>query len=660
MQHQILLKTTAFICVAVFLSACGGGGSGGSASTSSSTLSGVAATGAPFDGATVIITDATGATVGTATTNADGSYEIKFDPSQFTAPFVATVTGNIGGGTESLVSVIPSGSLNTGATTANITPITHAIASRISSTGNPLALVDDIANQKTNITNTNVLNAEASFRNLLADHLTSVGLPSSFNLINSTFTASFDKLLDNIKLDTSPTGQITMTSAAGQAVDDLSAATTAPSAGSTLIIPSGSLPSAANKALIPTLPGGSSVIGIDVLETVRINLNRCYALLVSARTSSTECNSMISPTYKNDGRNKAAEFGSSSPLNLSDTGNTGMTFMPPEILRQLSTTVGSERLLVRITGMRRADLTDGTAGTTRELVSVAENSPNGWILVGNQRDFYTFVNAAASKRIIANNTANNRYETGINLHIQDNSAIANVNVTGPGLPPSGIDLKRRNGCDFLSIAPVGGAPNNCAGYYRINSVKVNGGAFVPTTSTHLFASDATRKGRFYTDDEILTEIPANSLYKFVITKTDNTTVTYWNRLRSRPLQTAELAQVKYVDFKPETVALMKTGTIYSGGVAPTIAWTTPFNTARPFLVTFFHPQGTDQRNVPFFVASTQVQCSGNNACVAGSSGNYNGTVDDTLGDPSTDGQQYLFQLISRNRFDLQIFTQLSR
>jgi hypothetical protein len=659
MQHQTLLKTTAFICVAVFLSACGGGG--GSSSTSSSTLSGVAATGAPFDGATVIVTDATGATVGTATTNADGSYEIKFDPSKFTAPFVATVTGNIGGGTESLVSVIPSGSLNAGTTTANITPITHAIASRISGTGNPLALVDDIANQKTNITNTNVLNVESSFRNLLADHLTSVGLPSSFNLINSTFTANFDKLLDNIKLDTSPTGQITMTSAAGQAVDDLSAATTAPSAGSTLIIPSGSLPSTANKALIPTLPGGSSVIGIDVLETVRINLNSCYALLVSARTSSTECNSMISPTYKNDGRNKLVEFGPSSPLNLSDTGNTGMTFMKPEILRQLSTTVGSERLLVRITGMRRADLTDGTAGTTRELVSVAENSANGWKLVGNQRDFNTFINAAASKRITANNTADNRYETGLNIYLQGNSGMSKAVVKGPGLPISGITLFNRAQCDFLSISPDGiNPPTNCAGYYRLNAKKVNGTAFTPTGSTaYLFASDATRKGRFFTDEEIRTEIPPNSLYEFVITKTDNTTVTYWNRLRSQPLQTADLARVNYVDFKPETVALMRAGTIYSGGVKPTVAWTTPINTARPFKVTFFHPQGTDEKNVPFFVSSTEVPCSGNAACLAGSGGDYNNTVDDALVNP-TDGQQFMFQLISRNRFDLQLFTQLSR
>jgi hypothetical protein len=665
MRHKTLLKTTALICVATILSACGGGGGGSSTSTavpSSSTLGGVAATGAPFDGATVIVTDSTGATVGSTTTNPDGSYEIKFDPSQFTAPFVATVTGNIGESTESLVSVIPSGSLTAeNVITANITPITNAIASRISSTGNPLSLVDDIANQKTNITSANVLNVETSFRDLLVNHLTSVGLPSSFNLISSTFTSSFDKLLDNIQFDTSPTGQITATSAAGQAVDDLSASTSSPAAGSTLILPSGSLPSAADKALLPTLPSGSVVVGIDVLEAIRTNLNSCYALPVSARTSSTECNSTISSIYKNDGRSKAVEFGSSSPLNLSDTGNTGMTFMKPQILRQLSTTLGRERLVVRITGTRRADLTDGTAGTTRELVSVAENSPSGWKLVGNQRDFNTFINAAASKRIIANNTANNRYETGLNIYLQGNSGMSKAVVTGPGLPVSGITLFNRSECDFLSISPDGiNAPTNCAGYYRLNAVRVNGTAFTITGSTaYLFASDSTRKGRFFTDQEIRTEIPPNSLYKFVITKTDNTTVTYWNRLRSQPLQTADLARVNYVDFKPETVALMKTGTIYSGGVGPTVAWTTPSNTARPFKVTFFHPQGTDERNVPFSVASAQIKCSGNNAC-SGSTGEYNSTVDDALGNSATDGQQFMFQLISRNRFDLQLFTQLSR
>lgn len=161
----MILRASACFSVAVYLTACGGGGGSSSSSTTtpaSTTLSGTAAIGAPFDGGTVVLTDSTGATVGTTTTKSDGSYELKFETSKFTAPFVATVTGNIGGASESLVSVVPTVPSTGGNLTANITPITHAIASRISSTGNPLSLVDNITTEKTNITSANVLSKETS------------------------------------------------------------------------------------------------------------------------------------------------------------------------------------------------------------------------------------------------------------------------------------------------------------------------------------------------------------------------------------------------------------------------------------------------------------------------------------------------------------------
>jgi hypothetical protein len=452
-----------------------------------------------------------------------------------------------------------------------------------------------------------------------------------------------------------------MSSAAGQAVDDLGASNSSPATGSTLVIPNGVLPTAADKALIPTLPSGANVIGIDALETIRTNLNSCYALLVATRLTSTECNSIILSSYKNDGRSKVAEFGMTSSLNLSDMGNTGMIFLKPEILRQLSTTINNERLLVRNTGVRRADLTDGTAGTTRELITVVENNPSGmsgWKLVGNQRDFNTFVNAVASKRIIANNLANNRYETGLNIYLPGNAGISKALVTGPGLPAAGLTLFNRTNCDFLSISPDGiNAPTNCAGYYRVNAIKTDGSAYTPTNNTYLFAtSDPARSGRFFSDSEILTQIPTNGLYKFLITKTDGSQVTYWNRLRSQPLIKDDLARMKYLDFAPETYALMRTATIYNGGAKPTIAWITPANTPKPFLATFFHLQGSDQQNVPFSASSTKVACTGNSECASGGGGDYVNDLTANL----TASSQYMFQLLSRNRFDLQLFTQISR
>lgn len=316
---------------------------------------------------------------------------------------------------------------------------------------------------------------------------------------------------------------------------------------------------------------------------------------------------------------------------------------------------------MRITVVRRADLTDGTAGTTRELVTVVENNPiglSGWKLVGNQRDFNTFINAAASKRISANTPANNRYETGLNIYLQGNTGMSKAALTGPGLPTAGITLFNRTNCDFLSISADGVTPpTNCAGYYRVNATKTDRSSFTPTNNAYLFAtSDPSRGRKFFSDKEIRDIIKPNGLYKFQITKTDGTQVTYWNRLRSQPLLAADLANVRYVDFSPETYVLMKTATLYNGGTKQTVAWTTPANTAKPFKITFFHLQGTDEQSVPFFVSSTKVPCSGNDECVSGGSGDYINNLSAGL----NSGSQYMFQLLSRNRFDLQLFTQLSR
>ncbi|MBY0579721.1 MAG: carboxypeptidase-like regulatory domain-containing protein [Burkholderiales bacterium] len=84
---------------------CGGGGGGAATPATpagSATISGVAATGAPFANAAVTLTDAAGV-VKTATTGADGSYTI--DVTGLTAPFVIKVSGDVGDANQTLVSV---------------------------------------------------------------------------------------------------------------------------------------------------------------------------------------------------------------------------------------------------------------------------------------------------------------------------------------------------------------------------------------------------------------------------------------------------------------------------------------------------------------------------------------------------------------------------
>ena len=126
---------------------CGGGGSnsaaGGSAVVpqASITVSGMAATGAAFADAVITVVDSRGVTVGkSAPVGSDGSYSITLD-SAAVAPFVLVATRfDANGDAETLVSVIAS----TGVTTANITPITTLIASRLSSSGDPAKLADEL------------------------------------------------------------------------------------------------------------------------------------------------------------------------------------------------------------------------------------------------------------------------------------------------------------------------------------------------------------------------------------------------------------------------------------------------------------------------------------------------------------------------------------
>lgn len=643
---------------------CGGGGGGGS--TASTTFSGVAATGAPFVGASVAVTDATGATAGAATTAEDGSYTLNFDPTKFTAPFVVTVTGTIGNAAETLVSVQPTAD----AATVNITPITHAIAALMSSSGNPLDLVANIATDKANLTAANIAAKEQGFRDALAANMTAVGLnPATDNLFNATFSAKLDKLLDNVKVEVSSTGAISMSSSAGGAVDDDTFGAGTPTAAKVVTLAKGVVPTAADATNLPAPTGvGQAPVGIDVLEAARLALNACFVVpsaqryVAATATYASQCANLVTASYKHEGREKIKEFGggltpggSVTPGMITDAGNDNMKFQKPEILRQLSTAAGHEKVLLRMTA-RRSD------GIMRELVTVAENNPSGytgWKLVGNQRIYESFINGVATSRTSVNTPANNRYETGFNLYVTNpaDNSITSVVVTGPGLPGGGITLKPKTGCDFLTIVPnVSTNPNAstntgstawpCASLYRARSLKTDGTAFTPSSNTHLFGS--------LTDVDI-TAIKPLDLYKFVITKANTTTLTYWNRLRSRPLTVAEMALVKYVDFSPATKALVTTATKYTGGVKPTMAWTVPANAPRPFLAYFFHTGGSDRIGVPFTTSSAVIPCTGNTDCASANDGTYKTSSGSTVLNPAS----HMFQTVSRNRFDTQIFSQMS-
>ena len=301
MKHIITNFKLAFLAiVSVALVACGGGGSSSSTTstpTTASSLSGTAATGAPLAGATITVFDATGATVGSTTADSNGAYSLPVDTAKYKAPFTVQAQGTVGEGSATIYSLAPS------AGTANINQVTNAIAASLSSTGDPAALTSGTAK-----TAADVNTADSAFSAALANVTNALGVTGSF--ISGTFSSSYDKLLDNVTIDSRPNGGISITTSAGMqgGTNDMLANANVTSAYTSSTVSSGSLPSASNASNLPAF-SAANMLAISDLEALRSKLQTCFALSTSARGTVTapasECQGLdpkgTSDTYLHDG-----------------------------------------------------------------------------------------------------------------------------------------------------------------------------------------------------------------------------------------------------------------------------------------------------------------------------------------------------------------------
>ncbi|MCW5670991.1 MAG: hypothetical protein KIT86_15140 [Hydrogenophaga sp.] len=196
------------------LAGCGGssvnsGAGGGSVvAPAGLTASGVAATGAAFTGAVITVVDSRGVTVGQSQpVGADGTYSISLDPAAV-APFVLVATRtDANGATQTLVSVIASAT----ATTANITPITTLIASRLSPSGDPGKLASELAAGNAVISPQAVADTVTEVQTILAPLLTATST-SGFNPLTGSFSTDgtgYDRLLDSVNITFLPASSTT-------------------------------------------------------------------------------------------------------------------------------------------------------------------------------------------------------------------------------------------------------------------------------------------------------------------------------------------------------------------------------------------------------------------------------------------------------------------
>ncbi|MGQ3227166.1 MAG: hypothetical protein ACT6UU_24895, partial [Hydrogenophaga sp.] len=198
------------------LAGCGGGsgvnsGAGGGGTVTAPvglTVSGVTATGAAFTGAVITVVDSRGVTVGQSQpVGTNGTYSITLDAAAV-APFVLVANRtDANGATQTLVSVIASAS----ATTANITPITTLIASRLSPSGDPGKLASELAAGNAVISAQAVAATVTEVQAILAPLLTATST-TGFNPLTGTFSTDgtgYDRLLDSVNITFLPASSTT-------------------------------------------------------------------------------------------------------------------------------------------------------------------------------------------------------------------------------------------------------------------------------------------------------------------------------------------------------------------------------------------------------------------------------------------------------------------
>ena len=692
-------KLALLACLSIGLISCGGGG--GSSSTSSTTpsstssISGTAATGAPLAGATINVFDSTGASVGSTTADANGAYTLPVDTSKYKAPFTIQAQGTVGEGSTTIYSMAST------AGTANINQVTNAIASSLSSTGDPAALTAG-----TTKTVADINAADSAFSAALVNLTNALGVTGSF--ISGAFSSSYDKLLDNVTIDSRSSGGISITTSAGMqsGSNDLVAGANVTSAYTSSSVSAGALPGASNASNLPAF-SSANMLAISDLETLRSKLQACFALSASARgtvaSPASACQGFdpkgTSDSYLHDGyywldttANCAANstgtfcqglFG----YMLTQSTYDNLKFLKPQIIRPLD---GNGTLwVVKFPIQFAADNSLAAFGeahgssymVVKKYSALASGGDPGWRFYGNQREVNSFIEANV-QRIQNVFTGGVRYETGLNMYVNANSlrsrgysaniyptkvVVTDAIASNAVLPPSGITLYNKgsvsNGqwqsscAGFMTISQSA-SPAGCNGVLRLAySMTGSYGVSSPSDSYLAFWPNTVGTAMINGVSGFLSDAQINAIkpgqpFKFVITLSDGSTINYVNRVHFTPQNTQDVLTASYPIFTPASIDAMKTY-LGTGGSFP-VSWL-PIATSRPYSSSIYWQNGAYSKTASLTQAevsanAVNVPCTGTGGAACATSTNW--------WDGSSPNARGLAQIRSRDGRGFQYFSQI--
>lgn len=609
------LTPIALALATLALSACGGGdsdtsagpGTPGNGNPTALTVSGVAASGAAMQGATVKLMDATGKSVDCPADATTGAFQCTV--TDLTAPFVLSASGNVADSQATLIAL----SATAGTQTINITPITNAIAATIVG-DNPSKLLGNTGLLQNKVTAQAVSGTVAAYSAALADLLAATG-NTGVDLISGPLTAGapgLDRLLDQVKVSVLPDGSVQISSVAGASSDTPAQLQLAP----------GVAPQASDKSSLPsvaTINGNpvSSLPTASDLAALQTALNQCFAGSTGAGRiggSVPVCGQIfvddvasgalitgVPSSYLNNGLTADQEFGPATgggtPGLFADDAMNNAKFSLPEIIRVASST--GDTLWIKLAWTRADGLRDGMQQHVQVAVQAAARASgdNGWRIVGNQRDLLTKVNANAQKWDWLNPatamTGTNAFVDSINMQVgiadAGGTPVDFAIVTGPGLR-NGVFLQPSSGvCDTLNIRAqitsqtlsqlaALAKQSSCRNNFRLAGVAQD----PANQSAFTWPGDAPRNNSAWAKPQLspseLATITPFSEYQIAVYQNGSlsTHKTYKVRLRTPSPSPDALRQYTWHDISQATRDILTPGTAttFAGGPTLPVTWTT--------------------------------------------------------------------------------------
>ena len=601
-NYSFISKTAASLSLVGALAACGSSSSGTDTTPVAATVvpttftvAGTAATGAVFDNATITIIGSDGTKYGGGATNvtgADGTYTITL-PLTAKPPFVVLAVRD----DKTLVSVVAEAK----DTTSNITPVTNLIASRLSTSGDPAKLADEIKANPALVDAAKLTTKVAEVVALIKPLMDAVG--DSSNPLTGKLVANgtgADKMLDSLSINITPNGanavniEVAVKQKLAEGVDPVVIAFT-----------NTTKPAAAIAAVTATdlVGSGTAPLITDLLK----RMTACYALPLADRVNSTAsaatdiiasaCKDIFvgsDPTlYKHNGGLVSAKQAFSG---IFGAGGTGTKFDRGSY--EFTRANGDLVIAYRAT--------DTSGNASSNTLAVKTDTDAKLRAIGNQYKYSGGVNAYQQLRTFISQPAATYYSTGYNMNVNNTvdakgaSIFAKVVVT---TPKGGVlTLKSSSGSSFLPLVKNAGLTTESVtgtNFLRLRSVytdAANSSKNPADSDTSLFFSSTAQ-----TDADIAA-IPAQANWKFEYYLAANTTTTpdetQYYKTRARAMTIAELQTQPLASLTDANIAAAKAGTktnATTGGLfLPTsttgpdsYGWAVPAGALPPTTVTLF-------------------------------------------------------------------------